>query len=67
MCSADVGIFSNVWVHNYTRWQPDFNRVHLCRNFQNVLDYAYAMNIPKEPAGHRWTPLPEDHIWADIP
>lgn len=55
MCNADVGIISHRWVKDYPRPYPNFNVLHKCRDFNEVLDYAYDHEVPTPP-GYRYHP-----------
>ncbi|MCJ1310414.1 hypothetical protein MMC25_004078 [Agyrium rufum] len=67
MCSADVGIISNRWVKDYPRPYPDFNTVHMCRNFDSILHWAEAGQIAREDGPYDITPQPGDKIWPSPP
>jgi len=67
MCHADVGVMGHRWVKHYKNPYPDFNVMHKCRDFEQILKWTYDHQIPVTPAGHRWQPGPEDKIWDSPP
>ena len=40
MCTSDVGIYNYNWVRNIPNPMPDFNSLHMCRNFDRILKWS---------------------------
>jgi len=45
MCDADVGLIPMYWVKHHDHPWPDFNTVHQCRNFDDVLQWAIENQV----------------------
>ncbi|KAJ9363087.1 hypothetical protein DTO280E4_2836 [Paecilomyces variotii] len=57
MCNADAGIYGYKYVKGREqRPYPDFSTPHRCRNFDTVLEWAYARRIEGDPQNHPFTP-----------
>lgn len=65
MCDADVGVFNYNWVKGRSRPYPNFNTMHKCRNFDDVLTWAKSHQA-KAPAGGI-IPKPSDAVELDVP
>lgn len=55
MCSADTGVLGQVW-WNQTNPQAfvDFNTKHQCKNYEDIRQWAFENQLPKE--------VPEDFL-----
>jgi hypothetical protein len=69
MCSVDVGMLGQVW------WDPaspksfvDFNTKHVCRNFEEIRQWAEERQLPEEvPSDYLEPPKDSDRIYDAIP
>lgn len=66
MCNSDVGVVSHRWVAGYSRPYPNFNVMHKCRNFQEILDWAYDQEVPI-PSGYQFEPQAGEKIFPSPP
>jgi hypothetical protein len=67
MCHADVGVIAHQWVKHYPgKPYPNFNVMHKCRNFEQVLQWTYDQQIPESSQTYRWHHGPNDVVW-DMP
>jgi len=48
MCTADVGLISFDWVQGRKKPYPDFNTQHMCRNFEELINWN-AQNAAHVP------------------
>ena len=67
MCHSDVGVIAHRWVKNYPNPYPDFNVMHKCRDFDEVLQWGYDHELDNVPDGHRWKPQAGEKIWDSPP
>jgi len=67
MCHADVGVMAHRWVEHYPNPYPDFNVIHKCRNFEEVLQWTYDQQIPHYPDGYVLKPQDGEKIWDSPP
>ena len=65
MCDADVGIFTYNWVKGRSRPSPNFNTMHKCRNFDNILAWGQAHQAKAPPSGV--VTKPPDTVELDVP
>jgi len=69
MCTVDIGVLGQVW------WDPsfpkpfvDFNTQHVCRNFEDVREWAEKRQLPvKVPDDFLEPPTEDTKIWDEIP
>ena len=55
MCTADVGVLGQVWWNKEAPVAyPDFNTRHICRNFEDIRQWAFENQAPEE--------VPEDYL-----
>lgn len=45
MCSSDLGIITYNFVEFRPEAWPDFNTIHQCRNFEDVLDWYHEREL----------------------
>lgn len=70
MCHADVGLMTSHWVKDYPRPYPNFNTWHKCRNFDDVMAYAYARQVTRplpQKYNSTWPVVPGSKFWDDAP
>jgi hypothetical protein len=70
MCTIDIGVFGSVWVGN--RSDPhsflDFNTKHVCRNFEEIREWAEENQLPKNLPKDFWEMPGEDvKVWELTP
>ena len=46
MCDGDVGMLTFNWVKNHSRPYPNFNALHKCRNFDDILEWGRTHQAP---------------------
>lgn len=73
MCTVDIGVLGQVW------YQPpgstlqafvDFNTVHMCRNFEDIRDWAKQHELPDvedTPPDYLALPREGDRIYHGVP
>jgi hypothetical protein len=69
MCSVDVGMLGQIW------WNPkwpesfvDFNTKHVCRNFEEIRQWAEERQLPDQvPDDFLEPPKNGDRIYDAIP
>ena len=67
MCNADAGLMSHHWIEGYPRPYANFNTWHKCRNFEQVLDWAYKHQIPVPKGKWHFPMVPGSHVFPDAP
>lgn len=69
MCSVDVGVLGQVWVHpDKPSAFVDFNTEHQCRNFEQIRDWAEKHQLPEHvPKDFLQPPREGDRIYNEIP
>lgn len=69
MCTADVGVFGQVWVHkDHPEPFVDFNTEHKCRNFDEIRQWAEDHQLPEDtPEDFLQPPKSPEVVFADIP
>lgn len=70
MCNVDTGLLGQVWVYpDEPMAFPVFNTQHVCKNYDDVREWARKLQAP--PLGQTprdYLELPDEHsILADIP
>jgi hypothetical protein len=69
MCTMDIGVFGSVWVDR-TDPRPfvDFNTKHVCRNFEEIKEWAQGHQVEEQLPEDFWE-LPGDdvYIWEAAP
>lgn len=65
MCDADVGVLTYNWVKNHSGPYPNFNTLHKCRNFDNVLAWGRAHQAPRPRGGN--VKKPADAVEMELP
>ena len=63
MCDGDVGILTFDWVKNHSRPYPNFNTLHKCRNFDDILEWGRAHQVPRL----RGFKKPADAVELELP
>ncbi|KKA28577.1 hypothetical protein TD95_002899 [Thielaviopsis punctulata] len=70
MCNVDTGILGQVWYNQtHPKAFPDFNTQHKCKNFEDIRDWAVALQIDKtkkSPPDFLAPPLP-GHVYPTMP
>jgi hypothetical protein len=68
MCTADIGILPYVRVRGEDRAYPDFPAApHMCRNFEDILEWARDAQTGREWTAHLYEPQPGDIVLDQIP
>ncbi|KAK5108716.1 hypothetical protein LTR62_007863 [Meristemomyces frigidus] len=72
MCSVDIGVMGQVWFQPALAANPeayvDFNTEHVCRNFEDIRDWAEKHQGPAEiPADYLEPPQVGDRVYTAIP
>ncbi|KAL4758356.1 oxidase ustYa family protein [Aspergillus foveolatus] len=63
MCTIDVGVLGQVWVHpNHPSPFVDFNTEHVCRNFEDIREWAERNQLPLPAHGHGADGAPADFL-----
>ena len=47
-CDVDVGIITYNWVAVRQEPWPNFNTMHMCRNFEGAVEWARKHSVPSE-------------------
>ncbi|KAH8882504.1 hypothetical protein GQ53DRAFT_831394 [Thozetella sp. PMI_491] len=65
MCTADLGLVPMVWTGHQGRTTGDLKRIHTCRNYEAVRQFALenAIDEPREPGLVK--PKPGDYVVSD--
>lgn len=69
MCTVDVGVLGQVWVHPDNP-EPfvDFNTKHRCRNFDAIRDWAEKNQLPESvPSDFLEPPKQGDRVYDAVP
>ncbi|KAH7379735.1 tat pathway signal sequence [Cadophora sp. MPI-SDFR-AT-0126] len=68
MCTADVGVLGQVWWNkDQPAAYPDFNTRHKCRNFEDIRQWAFEHQAPKDvPADYLQMPRIAD-VYETMP
>jgi hypothetical protein len=69
MCTVDVGVLGQVWIHpEAPEAYVDFNTQHKCRNFDSIRRWAEERQMPAE-VPEDWLEPPEqgDRVYEEIP
>lgn len=46
MCNVDTGVLGQVWYNQtHPKAFPDFNTQHKCKNFDDIRDWAVALQV----------------------
>ena len=58
MCQPNIGIFGSHWVRNGTKLRPfvDFNTEHVCRNWDDIQEWARVRQVPDDKV------FPRDYV-----
>ncbi|KAI1209507.1 uncharacterized protein F4807DRAFT_95743 [Annulohypoxylon truncatum] len=64
MCTADVGIVPFVWAGKKGRLTADMDRMHTCRDYEEIRQFVKRNSIPR-PVDGEVKPKPGDHIVDD--
>ncbi|KAF1811136.1 hypothetical protein P152DRAFT_467481 [Eremomyces bilateralis CBS 781.70] len=69
MCTVDLGVLGQVWWNQTApRAYVDFNTRHMCRNFDDVREYAQARQLPVDiPPDYLEPPKEGDTVYAEMP
>ena len=69
MCSVDVGVLGQVWVHpDHPEPFVDFNTEHKCRNFDEIRAWAQQNQLPETvPSDFLQPPKIGDRVYEAIP
>jgi len=69
MCTVDTGLLGQVWVYPAAPQAfPDFNTVHMCKDFEAVRRWAELRQLPQTVPGDFLVPPAEgDRIYEEIP
>lgn len=68
MCTADIGILPYVRVRGKDRAYPDFPAApHMCRNFEDIREWARNAQTGREWTAHLYDPQPGDIVLDKIP
>ena len=62
MCTADVGIFGYYWWKGQDIPLQDFETVHRCRNFNDILDWGIEHQMEGLPWDFSNEPQPGDVV-----
>lgn len=65
MCDADVGVYTYNWVKRHSGPYPNFNTLHKCRNFEDVLAWGRAHQAPRPRSGN--VTKPADAVEMELP
>lgn len=69
MCTVDIGVLGSIWF-NRTDPQPfpDFNTKHVCRNFDEIREWAEQNQIREDvPEDYMELPGEDVRVWDAIP
>lgn len=70
MCNVDTGVLGQVWIDpQEPRAFPDFNTRHICKNYDDVKDFAVKLQAPPDdetPLDYIAFPKPGDVLPASI-
>jgi Mycotoxin biosynthesis protein UstYa len=68
MCTADIGVLPYVRVRRNERAYPDFPAApHMCRNFEDIREWARDAQTGREWTAHLYEPQPGDIVLDQIP
>lgn len=69
MCTVDVGVLGQVWVHpDHPEPFVDFNTEHKCRNFEEIREWAQRNQLPETvPNDFLQPPKIGDRVYEEIP
>lgn len=68
MCTVDVGVFGQVWVHkDAPEAFTDFNTKHMCRDFEGVRKWAEERQLPEVTPGNFLKPPVWNGVFEEIP
>jgi hypothetical protein len=63
MCTIDVGVLGQVWIHpDHPSPFVDFNTEHVCRNFEDIREWAERSQLPLPAHGHGADGAPADFL-----
>jgi hypothetical protein len=69
MCTVDVGVLGQVWIHlQVPEAFVDFNTRHMCRDFETIRRWAEERQIPENILGD-WLEPPKlvDRVYDGMP
>ncbi|MCJ1451359.1 hypothetical protein MMC28_001695 [Mycoblastus sanguinarius] len=67
MCDADVGVITYNWVKNHSNPYPNFNTLHKCRNFDDVLAWGKSHQASKPHTTSGAVERTDDAVEMDLP
>lgn len=62
MCDADGTIITYNWLKGHYMPHPNFNVEHKCRNFDDVIHFAYDRQIDASPLGTSYWTRPTEYV-----
>lgn len=67
MCHADPGVIGHHFVRGYNnRPYPNFNGLHMCRNSESIIDWAYEHMVHSDAEKMTFVPGKDEIVW-DVP
>jgi hypothetical protein len=69
MCTADLSVFGDIWWDPLNHRQfPHFNRMHQCKNYTAVREWAKQKQIPERiPKDFYELPKGDDKVYDRLP
>ena len=67
MCVADVGIITYEWVKGHKYPYPNFNTVHKCRNFDDILQWSREQQAQAPDTAGGWVERFDEVVELELP